>query len=149
MVISAVGLLLDLIGVMLLGIDLIRVQRHQRNDAIDRLARLENILEGIGGLDGWAKTVRSDFRDWDWDEGRTVMLDGTFDPRAARESVQEIAETVSVVGTHVVTLAQMQTATIDADRSAADVSLKFAYFGLALILAGFAMQLWPYLSTLL
>jgi hypothetical protein len=139
------GLVLDLAGVMMLGIDLVRVQRRLRGDAANRIAKLDAILEEIGGIDGWAKTVPSDFREWDWDEGRTVMRPGTFDPERARESFEEALETISAVGAHVVTLAKMQVAVIDADRDTAALSLRYSYVGLALIALGFCLQIAAYL----
>lgn len=137
--------MLDLAGVLLLGCDLVRVQLRLRGDAEDRLSRLDNVLHEIGGIDGWAETVPDDFRDWQWDEGRTVMLDGTFDPKQARESFKEALDTISVVGTHVLTLAKMQVAAIGSDRETARLSLRYTYFGLALIVIGFGLQIPAYL----
>lgn len=142
---SVLGLILDLSGVLLLGTDLVRVQRRLRSDAEERVFRLDEILEEIGGIDGWSKTVPSDFREWQWEEGRTVMLRGTFDPIRARESFQDALDTISLVGTQVVTLAKIQMASIDADRATASLSLRYSYIGLALILIGFCMQIPAYL----
>ena len=57
---SIAGLAIDLAGVMMLGVDLVRVQRRLRADAENRVTRLDAILESIGGIDGWAETVDSD-----------------------------------------------------------------------------------------
>ncbi len=142
---SISGLALDLSGVLLLGVDLVRVQQRLRGDAEDRITKLDEILEEIGGIDGWAETVPSDFREWQFEEGRTVMLPGTFDPRQARESFDEALSTISAVGMHVLTLAKMQSATIDTDRSTARLSLRFSYIGLLFITLGFGLQLPVYL----
>ena len=142
---SVAGLVLDVSGVMLLGSDLVRVQRRLRGVAEDRVSRLDVILEQIGGIDGWAETVPSDFRQWQWEEGRTVMLPGTFDPRQAGESFQEALDTIASVGTQVLTLARMQAAAIEVDRSTANLSLRYTYGGLGLILIGFGLQLHAYL----
>jgi hypothetical protein len=138
---SIAGLVIDLIGVMMLGVDLVRVQRRLRGDAENRVTRLDAILESIGGIDGWAETVESDFREWDWDEGRTVGVPGTFNSERARESFKEALETISAVGTHVVTLAKMQVAAIDVDRDTANLSLRYSYVGLVLIALGFCLQI--------
>jgi hypothetical protein len=130
---------------MMLGVDLVRVQRRLRGDAENRVTRLDAILESIGGIDGWADTVPSDFREWDWDEGRTVGVPGTFDSERARESFREALETISAVGIHVVTLAKMQVAAIDADRDTANLSLRYSYVGLVLIALGFCLQITAYL----
>jgi hypothetical protein len=142
---SISGLVLDLSGVLLLGVDLVRVQQRLRGDAEDRITKLDEILEEIGGIDGWAETVPSDFREWQFEESRTVMLPGTFDPRQARESFDEALSTISAVGMHVLTLAKMQSATIEADRSTARLSLRFSYIGLLFITLGFALQLPAYM----
>jgi hypothetical protein len=142
---SVAGLALDLSGVLLLGFDLVRVQRRLRGDAKTRISSLDAILDEIGGIDGWAGTVPSDFRDWQWDEGRTVMVDGTFDTHRARESFEEALNTIGAVGTHVLTLANMQLALINADRATANLSLRYSYLGLGLIVVGFCLQLPAYL----
>jgi hypothetical protein len=142
---SVIGLTLDFSGVLFLGFDLVRVQRRLRGDAEERVSRLDAILEEIGGIDGWAETVPSDFRDWQWDEGRTVMVDGTFDTMQAGESFKEALDTIGAVGSHVLTLANMQLAAINTDRSTANLSLRYSYLGLALIVVGFCLQLPAYL----
>lgn len=138
------GLALDLLGVLLLGFDLVRIQRRLRCDAEDRITRLDAILEEIGGIDGWAETVPSDFREWQWEEGRTVMVPGTFDPTRASESFEDALGTIGAVGAHVLTLAKMQIAAVDADRDTAKLSLRYTYIGLALILLGFSLQIGAY-----
>ena len=138
---SRAGLTVDLAGVMLLGIDLVRVQRRLRGDAEERVTRLDAILEDIGGIDGWAETVPSDFREWQWEEGRIVGVDGTFNPKQTRESFEEALGIIGNEGTHVVTLAKMQVAAIDADRDTAKLSLRYSYIGLALIALGFCLQI--------
>jgi hypothetical protein len=141
---SISGLALDLTGVLLLGFDLVRIQRRLHSESKDRISSLDTILEEIGGIDGWADTVASDFREWQWEEGRTVMVPGTFDPERARVSFEEALGTISAVGTHVLTLAKMQLAAIDADRDTANLSLRFSYLGIALIIIGFCLQMPAY-----
>jgi hypothetical protein len=48
-VLSVTGLVLDLVGVMMLGVDLVRIQKRLRGDAEGRLAALNDIAEGAGG----------------------------------------------------------------------------------------------------
>ncbi|MDX2237993.1 MAG: hypothetical protein NW203_10555 [Hyphomonadaceae bacterium] len=142
---SVLGLALDLLGVFLLGFDLVRVQSRLRSDAEDRVATLDAILEDIGGIDGWAQTVSSDFRDWHLDEGRAVGIDGTFDARVAGESFREALATIAAVGTNVLMLAKMQLASVEADRATAKLSLRLSYVGLALIFVGFCLQILGYM----
>jgi hypothetical protein len=141
---SVTGLTFDLSGVLLLGFDLVRIQHRLRGDAENRISTLDEILEAIGGIEGWAETVPSDFQDWHMEEGRAVSIDGTFDPRQARESFEETLNTISAIGTHVLTLAKMQTAAIEADRSTANLSLRYSYLGLTFIILGFGLQLPAY-----
>jgi hypothetical protein len=47
------GLVLDLIGVLLLGFDLIRVQRMLRSQAAEDLANFERMAEAYGGTESW------------------------------------------------------------------------------------------------
>lgn len=46
---TPVGLILDVIGVLLLGFDLIRVQRLPRSQARNELARFEGMVADYGG----------------------------------------------------------------------------------------------------
>lgn len=141
---SIAGLVLDLAGVLMLGADLVRVQRRLSREAKDRLTALDQILEEIGGIEGWAKTIPNDFRDWQWDEGRTIHLDGTFDSQQARESFKDAIDTIEGIGAQVLTLAKMQVAAIESDTDTADKSLFFSYFGLTFIALGFALQVAAY-----
>jgi hypothetical protein len=145
-IVSVSGLVLDLSGVLLLGYDLVRVQRSLRAGAENRVAHLDEILDEIGGIDAWAKTVPSDFREWDWEEGRAVMRSGTFDADQAGKSFEEALETISQIGVHVLILARMQLAAVEEDRSTAGLSVKYTYIGLALVVAGFCLQLPAYLN---
>jgi hypothetical protein len=73
------------------------------------------------------------------------MLAGTFDPERARESFKEALDTISAVGTHVIALANMQIAAVNADRATANLSLRYSYIGLGLIALGFCLQIAAYL----
>jgi hypothetical protein len=103
-------------------------------------------LEEIGGIDAWAESVPSDFHDWEMEEGRAVMRPGTFDADQAGKSFEEVLGSISQIGIYVLTLARMQVAAVEEDRSTARLSLKYTYVGLALIVAGFCLQLPAYFS---
>jgi hypothetical protein len=142
---SAIGLALDLIGVMMLGVDLVRVQRNLRHDAEERLSALRDVTEGVGGIDRFLKTVSGDFREYERDEGAYSPRHGTFDSDSAERSIEELKDGINSVADNVGILAAMIVAGVEGDRKTVSKSLIFSYAGLALILLGFGLQIPAYL----
>lgn len=130
---------------MLLGVDLVRVQRRMRGDAEDRLASLNEVTKGVGGIDGFLTTISGDFREYQYDEGRSLPIDGTFDPSSAQTSLDEIKDGINGLADHLGTVAAMLVANVENDRKTAGTSLILTYFGLMLILAGFFLQMPAYI----
>ena len=138
---STSGLVLDLVGVMLLGADLVRIQRRLRGDAADRLERLEEVAASAGGLEAFLKGVSGDWREYERDEGRYLPVYGTFDHDAARANVSELKDGMNGLADSLGTLAEMMIASVRADRETATLSLRLTYIGLALIVTGFLLQI--------
>lgn len=142
---SAIGLILDLVGVLMLGIDLVRVQQKLRRDADDRLASLQDVTDGVGGIDRFLKSVSGDFREYERDEGRYFPRSGTFDPDSAERSFEEMKDSINGLADQVGTLATMMVASVDGDRKTASMSLIVSYLGLLLVIVGFGLQIPAYL----
>lgn len=145
---SIVGLALDLIGVMMLGIDLVRVQRKLRSDAEDRLASLTEVVDSSGGLEGFLKSISGDWREYERDEGAYVPREGTFDYGSAKQSVSELKDGINGLADNLRTVATVMVSGVESDRQTAGMSLKVTYGGLALIATGFLLQLIAYVPQL-
>jgi hypothetical protein len=143
-VLSVTGLVVDLVGVMMLGVDLVRIQNRLRRDAVDRLAALNDVAEGAGGAEAFLKSISGDFREYYRDEGRYLPSDGTFDYRSAKQSLDELKDGVNGLADHLGTLARMLIASVEGDRETAKISLNVSYSGLGLIVLGFLLQIASY-----
>lgn len=144
-VLSLTGLTLDLAGVMLLGFDLVRIQRNLRRHAEDRLSSLHDVAEAAGGMDSFLKSVSSDFREYYRDEGRYLPSDSTFDHQSAEQSFDEVKGSIADLAGHLGTMAGMLVASVESDRQTAEMSLRYTYIGLMLIVVGFVLQMPGYL----
>lgn len=138
---SVAGLVLDLVGVMMLGTDLVRIQKRLRSDAEDRLATLNEVAHGAGGTEAFLKSISGDFREHYRDEGRYLPSDGTFDYQAAKQSLDELKDGVNGLADHLETLARMLMVSVEGDRETAKISLNLSYGGLGLIVIGFLLQI--------
>ena len=143
-VLSVTGLVLDLVGVMMLGVDLVRIQKRLRGDAEDRLAALNDVAEGAGGTEAFLKSVSGDFREYYRDEGRYLPSESTFDHQSAERNIDELKDVVNGLADHLGTLAQMLIASVESDRETTKISLTFTYGGLSLIVLGFTLQIAGY-----
>ena len=142
---SVTGLVLDLVGVMMLGVDLVRIQKRLRGDAEDRLAALNDVAEGAGGTEAFLKSISGDFREYYRDEGRYLPSAGTFDHQSAERSLDELKDGVNGLADYLGTLAQMLIASVEGDRETAKISLTVTYGGLSLIVLGFILQIAGYI----
>jgi hypothetical protein len=142
---SAIGLILDLVGVLMLGIDLVRVQRKLRLDADDRLSSLQDVTEGVGGIDRFLKSVSADFREFERDEGQYFPRSGTFDFASAERSFEEMKDSINGLADQVGTLAAMLNTSVEGDRKTATMSLIVSYLGLLFVIVGFGLQIPAYL----
>ena len=145
---SSLGLSIDLIGVLFLGADVIRIQRTLKKDSADRLASLNEIIASNDTIGEWLEKIgnNADWREWQWEEGRTVMVSGTFDYQAAQQNFKEALQPVSDLAQYVKMLGKITLAGFEGDAAMAVKSLRFSYIGITLIVIGFAMQIWGSLT---
>lgn len=91
--ITAIGLVLDLLGVSLLGIDLIRVQNNNKRQSDSDQDNLNRVSDDFGGVESWLEDITKMGR-WNtgtMDEGRYVFYDG-FDGDAAERAFSDLAK---------------------------------------------------------
>ena len=144
-VLSITGLGLDLIGVLMLGVDLVRVQHKLRGDAEERLSTLNEVTEAAGGVDNFLKSITGDWREYDYDEGAVFPRDGTFDYQAPKQSFSDMKDGINGLADNLHTVATMLVAGVENDRAMANMSLKVTFLGLALIVIGFLLQALAYI----
>lgn len=138
------GLAFDLIGVILLGVDLLRIQIGLRKAAEVRIERLEQLAEEYGGVDDWSAEIAKS-ANWaqyaDMGERIYEPISGSFDAAAAKESFGEAMQAVGYTARRTNEMADIVMASYEADRNSAGSSLVFTYIGLTLIIVGFCLQI--------
>lgn len=143
--VSICGLISDLSGVLMLGFDLVRVQRKLRADAEERLCSLNEVADAAGGLDNFLASISGDWREYERDDGGYFPVAGTFDYSSAKQSLQELKDGINGLADNLGTVATVMVAGVERDRETAGMSLKVTYCGLALIVVGFLLQVPAYL----
>ena len=138
------GLILDLIGVILLGFDILRIQAGLRKAASERLNDLDVIANDYGGVAEWAKSISKSayWTHFYSDEGRMLADKDSFDPDAAQKSFIEVTETISHLSQHVHVLSGLLLSSSVSDKKTAEISLGYTVLGLALIILGFGFQIY-------
>ncbi len=140
-IVASVGLLLDLIGVLLLGFDVLHVQKSVRKSANDVLNKVHSVFEDSESAGSSVREVAFDHRHYDWDEGQVVYFEGTFDERTARRAAEALTETVSSMAKGMTQLADIVIEGAVAQEELANLSRKRTFIGLTLIVVGFALQI--------
>lgn len=139
---SLIGLILDLIGVLLLGYDLVRIQRRLRSDAAERLEAFQAIFdENEGTREALEEVVRNSiWTDFERDDGIYRSIPRTFDPDAARASFSDAMSFTTHISEGMQKVASIMVAGAQVDGRTAGLSVRLSYAGLALILIGFLFQ---------
>ena len=137
------GLVADLIGVLFLGFDVIKIQRNLRQSAQEKFDGANEVLGDYDQFGDWVKEVKrnADWRDWDYEEGQVSYRAGTFDHDAAERSISDIMLAISNVNESLSKIAEITVDGAIQDQHTAERSLKMSYMGLALITIGFALQI--------
>jgi hypothetical protein len=144
MTLISFGLILDLMGVVILGVDILRIQSRLRTAATERLDALNTIATEYGGIEEWMKCVGEDayWTHFYSDEGRMLPDKDRFDPDAAQKSFVEAAEAISGLSQHIHKLGSLLLSASKADKKIAGFSLGFTILGLFLIVFGFSFQIY-------
>jgi hypothetical protein len=137
------GLTLDVIGVLLLGFDLVRVQKSLRTQARNDLARFEEMVEDYGGAESWIEEITKNSR---WVEAREYERyhaedEISYNARHALDQLQELAQSVSGLAAPVAKIILFQKEQAEANSRIANTSILYSIVGLVLIFVGFSMQL--------
>ncbi len=141
---AVVGLTCDLIGVCILGIDLLRVQRGLRNSSSKSRKAIHQLDDEYGGVNSWVVEIskKSDWREHDDMEGLSYPINQTFDPYAAQDAFKEAMDAVSAINQRLDEFALLVRAQVADGEELASMSFGYSCFGLALIIAGFLLQIY-------
>jgi hypothetical protein len=137
------GLVLDLIGVLLLGFDLIRVQRMLRSQAAEDLANFERMAEDYGGTESWIQDIKKSAH-WVRESSYSDHLaqdEVSYNAERAIESIREATECMEGLAGHIASIVSLQKKQVQGNREAAQASLRYSIAGLVFIFLGFLGQM--------
>ena len=140
---TPIGLILDVIGVLLLGFDLVRVQKSLRTQARNDLARFKAMVEDYGGAESWLEEIAKNSRWIDesaYSEKHTED-EVSYNARHAIDQLGELAQSVSGLAEAITKIILFQKEQAEANSRIANASILYSILGLALIFVGFLMQL--------
>jgi hypothetical protein len=135
------GLLLNLVGVLLLGFDVLHVQKMLRQSASEVLDKVHSVFDEADEAGKTLRDVAFDHRHYDLDEGQVVYFHDSFDERAAQRSQEALNQSISNLSKGLSRLADIALTGADAQETSANLSRKRTLIGLGLVIVGFALQI--------
>jgi hypothetical protein len=140
---SILGLLFDFVGVVILGIDLVRLQRNTTRTAQRNLNVYKDLGEQFGGIESWADELEKSARHWIsqssyWDHHSEDEV--SYNARDTRQIAADVANAASGLATYVYKLTETARQRAEEDARLSTGSLRFSVVGLILVAIGFAMQ---------
>ena len=140
---SVTGLALDFVGVMLLGVDLIRLQVAIRKRAKKSRVLFDEIETEYGGIESWANDIMEQSQ---WIPSSAYSRyhaedEISYNVRHAMDGLRNISSAVNGLAEHVVKITENLSDHAEQDRGLASSSFWFSIFGLALLLIGFGLQI--------
>jgi hypothetical protein len=136
--ISAFGLMGDLLGVLILGFDLLRLQSSLRLEARARADLIKKLYDELVPAEQWADSIQLHATSLKWSRRGGEMDDviGTL-PVA----LEEVADTCKFLAVRLGALGQLEARRSEQDGRSAVLSFRLSWIGLALIFLGFLLQL--------
>jgi len=139
---NLIGLFLDLIGVLALGWDVVRIQRGLLASARANASALQKLDADYGGSASWLEETKRSLK---WVPGSAFQRyhaedEVSYNAKRTAELAKDTADAAGGIGEYVVALAKILNARADEDVKTAGASLKISYAGLALICTGFLLQ---------
>jgi len=137
-IVSAVGLAIDLLGVLILGYDLLRLQRSLRSEARERASEVKKFYDDYIPAEEWADEIRTHAGRLTCRSSRDLFASSDG---ALSDGLSEVAEALDFVAVRIASQAKLERRRSEQDEQSAMVSFKLSGRGLALILSGFFIQL--------
>ncbi|WP_092023913.1 hypothetical protein [Bradyrhizobium sp. OK095] len=139
---NPIGLCLDFVGVVLLGIDLVRVQRSMKRQAREDLRRFDAMVEDHGGTEEWITSINKGIRWIDqheyWDHHAEDEV--SYNVTNLIEQLKELVQAISGIAEASTKLIKFQHEQSRENARIADASIRYSFIGLMLICLGFALQ---------
>ena len=132
---SIIGLSMDLVGVLILGADVLTLQNEQRQAAQTNKKLLEQAFEGGGSLE----YIRTRVESGDVSEG-LFEGNGSVDVSELERALEELKRESGLVGNGLVNTLDYLTQSVGQQFEAASRSLRLTAIGLVLIVCGFFLQ---------
>ena len=137
------GLLLDLIGVGLLSIDLLRFQLTVRRRSKKGRSMFDKLESNYGGIESWADELtdqslwvsEAEYSDHHSDD------EVSYNTHRAIEIVRGLASAVNGLAAQVAAVSGILRNNADQDDRLASMSFRFSLVGLVFLVAGFLLQM--------
>lgn len=140
---NTIGLAIDLVGVSLLGADLIRVQIRLRKQSSERQTLIQSASDRYGDAVAELESSVSNFyySSYNYDsEGMTPSYEGPSVDAVAK-ALSGTAASVRKVHEYATDLAQITVETLSEEQFDSEKSLRMSRVGLALVGLGFFLQI--------
>ena len=139
---SVGGLGLDVVGVLLLGIDLIRLQRTTRKNATQVRVMFDEIESEYGGIESWAKEIeeQSAWIPEDLYSRRHSEEEVSFNARHTLDRLRDIASAVNGLAVHLTKVTEILDKDATQNERIAGSSFWISIVGVTFLIAGFGLQ---------
>ena len=140
---TVAGLALDFVGVMLLGVDLIRFQVTIRKRAKKSQALFGEIDSEYGGIESWANEIM-ERSNWVPSSSYLDIIsedEVSYNVRHALDGLRDISSAVNGLALHTVKITKILSNNAEQDRGLASSSFWFSILGLAFLMVGFGLQI--------
>ena len=136
---TVAGLGLDFVGVLLLGADLVRLQKALRETAKSNRERYDELEQAYGGVESWLDELA----------GQSVWVERVPNHpghpsdlvHPLIEIVKNVSEASAGTAGRLARVASILEASAQQDERLAARSMRFSYVGLTLLVTGFALQI--------
>ena len=135
------GLVLDLVGVLLLGIDLIRLHRSLRSRAAATREFYDHLEEEYGGVESWMQEVAENHTGWVTPPRSSGDPPELYNLSTTVEVVKQVSEGVHWVASRLARVNEVLDASAREDEKQSARSMWVSCLGLVLLTSGFTLQI--------
>lgn len=137
------GLVFDAIGFVLLGWDLIHLQRDMKKRVDENISTIEEFSEKYDEIQGWSNDIRKSGRWINESEysSRHAEDEVSFNAHIMQDRLNDLANCVEDLAKHLFDFVDLFRKNAKRDRQAANRSLRWSIIGLLLIISGFGLQI--------
>lgn len=137
------GLVLDIFGFVLLGIDLLRLQYDIKKRANENISIIDEFSEKYGGIQNWSRKIHGNIehiRDPSPYIDK-ISEDLSENTRGTVEGLKGLNQCVKTLEEHLSDFVKLFEGNVEKDREAANKSVFLSWFGLGFVVLGFVLQI--------